>query len=360
MAKPAKVFFAPARAEDGPAAISRKTADAYLALGLQDALESEDFLAMKIHFGEKHNTGHIKPHWLVDLAAVLRKKTGKIFLTDSNTLYVGQRSNAVDHLRLAWSHGFRPEILDVPLLIADGLIGGDKREGKGAHSRVAAPKVSAAFLESDALLCLTHVTGHVQTGIGAAIKNLGMGCASRAGKLDQHSVAHPRVAPKACRNCGLCLDYCPADALIQAEGHVLIDDRKCIGCGECIVVCKHGAIKIRWDEDFARIQEKVAEYARHVQAHFGRKIGFLSFLIQITKDCDCMARNQPRIVEDIGILASADPVAIDKATADLVLASGRGKDAFREGYDVDWSAQLRHGEKIGLGKMAYELVRVAE
>jgi len=360
MGKTSKVFFVPARAEDGPGTISRKTAAAYLKLGLQDLLESEDFLALKIHFGERHNTGHVKPQWLIDLAHVLRKKTERVFLTDSNTLYIGQRSNAVDHIRLAWSHGFRPDVLDIPLVIADGLIGRDKREGKGEHGRVAAPKVSGAFLESDALLCLTHVTGHVQTGIGAAIKNLGMGCASRAGKLDQHSVAHPRVAPKACRNCGLCLQDCPADAIVQAEGHVLIDDAKCIGCGECIVVCKHGAIKIRWDEDYARIQEKLAEYARHVQAHFGKKIGFLNFLIQITKDCDCMARGQSRIVEDIGILASKDPVAIDRATADLVVSRSRGKDPFRVGYDVDWSAQLRHGERIGLGSTDYELVEIPE
>jgi uncharacterized Fe-S center protein len=360
MPKRSKVFLIPARADEGAGSISRKTAAAYLKIGLQDKLESEDFLALKIHFGEKHNTGYIKPHWLVDLAYALRRKTDRIFLTDSNTLYVGQRSNAVEHIRLAWSHGFRPDVLDVPVVIADGLIGRDKREGKGEYGRVAAPKVAAAFLESDALLCLSHVTGHVQTGIGAAIKNLGMGCASRAGKLDQHSVAHPRVAPKHCRNCGLCVQYCPSGAFIQAEGHILIDDRKCIGCGECIVVCKYGAIKVRWDEDYARIQEKLAEYARHVQSHFGKKIGFLNFLIQVTKDCDCMARNQPGIVEDIGILASTDPVAIDKATADLVVARGRGKDAFRAGYDIDWAAQLRHGEKIGLGSMDYELTELAE
>jgi len=360
MSKASRVYFIPARAEDGPAAISKKAAAAYLAIGLQERLETEDFLAFKLHFGEKSNTGYIKPQWLVDLAAAVRKKTPRVFLADSNTLYVGHRSNAVEHIRLAWSHGFRPDVLDLPVVIADGLIGRDKREGKGEHARVAAPKIAGAFLESDALLCLTHVTGHVQTGIGAAIKNLGMGCASRAGKLDQHSVAHPRVTAKQCRNCGLCFQYCPSDAIVQAEGHVFIDDKKCIGCGECLVVCKYGAIKLRWDEDYKRIQEKIAEYARHVQSHFGRKIGFLNFLIQITKDCDCMARNDPRIVEDIGILASADPVAVDTATADLVVARSRGKDPFRAGYDIDWADQLRHGESIGLGSMDYELTELEE
>jgi uncharacterized Fe-S center protein len=264
----------------------------------------------------------------------------------------------VDHIRLAWSHGFTPDVVDIPVIIADGLIGRDKHEAKGQAGRVPSPKISSAFLNSDALLCLTHVTGHVQTGIGAALKNMGMGCASRAGKLDQHSVAHPGVNPKACRNCGLCFDYCPSQAIVQAEGHVIIADNKCIGCGECLIVCKYGAVKLRWDEDFKRIQEKVAEYALCVRKIFKEKVGFVNFLIKITKDCDCMAKDQPRIVEDIGILASRDPVAVDKASADLVIRHSKGKDVFRTGYDIDWSDQLAHGTRIGLGSMNYDLIEL--
>ena len=351
----ARVFFIPATATDAPETLSQKTRDVFLRLGLRDTLDKEDFVALKIHFGEKHNTGYIRPSWLPDLIHDIRQKTDRVFLTDSNTLYVGNRSNSVDHIRLAWSHGFRPDVIDAPVIIADGLIGRDMQESPGRHGRVASPKIGSAFLNSDALVCLTHVTGHVQTGLAAALKNLGMGCASRAGKLDQHSVAHPRVTAKACRNCGLCFDYCAAEAIVQAEGHVLIDDKKCTGCGECLVVCKFGAIKLRWDEDFKRIQEKVAEYAFHVKSHFKDKIGFLNYLIKITKDCDCMAKDDPRIVDDIGILASADPVAIDKASADLVLRRA-GRDVFKAGYDIDWSSQLRHGAEIGLGSLDYDLV----
>jgi hypothetical protein len=388
------VFLIPAAADEDPEVLSRKARDAYLRTGLNDELAKEDFVALKIHFGEKHNTGYIRPAWLRGLIREVGKKTPRAFLTDSNTLYVGHRSNSVEHIRLAWSHGFTPDGIDVPVIIADGLIGRDAREpkgelsarhspgelspgrvrreqipgqspgplppGKGDHVRVTAPKIASAFLHSDALICLSHATGHVQTGIGAALKNMGMGCASRAGKLDQHSVAHPRVTPKACRNCGLCFDYCPAKAIVQAEGYVVIDDSACIGCGECLVVCKYGAIKLRWDEDSRRIQEKVAEYAFHVHGHFRGKTSFLNFLVKITKNCDCMAKDEPRIVEDIGILASRDPVAIDKATADLVLAQGGGKDVWRKGYDIDWSAQLRHGEKIGLGSTDYELIELPE
>jgi len=353
-----RVFYIPAAASDGAEALARKSREVYLRLAFHDKLEKDDFVALKIHFGEKHNTGYIRPEWLRDLAYEIRKKTPRAFLTDSNTLYVGHRSNSVDHLRLAWSHGFRPDVLDLPVIIADGLIGRDKHEGQGGKGRVAAPKIGSAFLSSDALLCLTHVTGHVQTGIGAALKNLGMGCASRAGKLDQHSVAHPRVAPKACRNCGLCFDYCDARAIVQAEGHVVIDDKRCTGCGECLVICKFGAVKLRWDEDHQRIQEKVAEYAFHVRSHFQDKAGFINYLIKVTKDCDCMAKDQARIVDDIGILASEDPVALDKASADLVLERS-GRDVFRAGYDIDWTSQLRHGAAIGLGSLDYDLVEIA-
>ncbi len=354
-----KVYFIKATADEGHEAISHKAWKVFLRIGLHDLLDKEDFVALKIHFGEMNNTGYIRPQWLRDVISEIRKKTRRAFLTDSNTLYVGHRSNSVDHIRLAWSHGFTPDIIDIPVIIADGLIGRDKQEGKGTHSRVKSPKIGSAFLNSDALLCLTHVTGHAQTGIGAALKNLGMGCASRAGKLDQHSVAHPRVNPKACRNCSLCIDDCPAEAIVQAEGHVVIDDKKCIGCGECLVVCKHDAIRLRWDEDFKRIQEKIAEYALHVRRIFKDKVGFLNFLIKITKDCDCMAKDQPRIVDDIGILASNDPLAIDKASADLVLERSKGKDVFRAGYNIDWSNQLRHGVEIGLGSMDYELVELS-
>jgi hypothetical protein len=355
--KRSRVFLVRADGAEPEASLAEKARKAYRATGLQEKLAVEDFVALKIHFGEKNNTGYVKPAWLRGVIAEILSRSPRAFLSDSNTLYVGQRSNSVDHIRLAWSHGFTPESVGLPVIIADGLVGRDKREARG-RGLVKAAKIASAFLASDALLCLTHVTGHIQTGIGAAIKNLGMGCASRAGKLDMHSVVHPKVNPKTCRNCGLCSDFCPEEAIIQAEGRVWIDDAKCLGCGECMVACKHGAIKVVWDEDFRRIQEKVAEYAFLVRDHFRDKAAFLNFLIQVTKDCDCMAKNQPRIVEDIGILASRDPVAIDRATADLVLKRNPGKDVFRAGYDVDWSAQIEHGASIGLGTAAYELVEV--
>lgn len=349
-----RVFFVPADGKETPESVSAKVRKAYLAIGFNDKIAEDDFVAMKIHFGEKHNTGFIKPQWLKGVVGEIGKRTSRAFLTDSNTLYVGNRSNSVDHIRLAWSHGFTPDVVGVPVIIADGLIGRDDRDIAAGRARVRSAKIAGAILDADALLCLTHVTGHVQTGIGASIKNLGMGCASRAGKLDQHSVVHPRVSAKLCRNCGICLDHCPEAAIVQAEGQVVIDGKKCVGCGECLVVCKPGAIKWRWDEDSPRIQEKLAEYAMTVQSRFKGKVGFVNVLIHVTRDCDCMAKSQPPIVGDIGILASSDPVAVDKATADLVIGRA-GEDVFRKGYDLDWAVQFRHGEAIGLGSVGYTL-----
>jgi uncharacterized Fe-S center protein len=354
MKRKSRVFLVPADGKEAAAVLSAKIRKAYLAVGFNDGIAKDDFVAMKIHFGERNNMGYIKPQWLTGVVSELRKRTSRAFLTDSNTLYVGRRSNSVDHIQLAWSHGFTPDVVEVPVIIADGLIGRDDRDIAVGRSRVRSAKIAGAILDADALLCLTHVTGHVQTGIGASIKNMGMGCASRAGKLDQHSVIHPRVSAKACRNCGICFDHCPEAAIVQAEGHVVIDGKKCVGCGACLVVCKPGAIKWRWDEDSPRIQEKLAEYALTVQSLFKGKVGFINVLIHVTKECDCMAKSQPPIVEDIGIVASADPVAVDKATADLVLARA-GEDVFRKGYDLDWAVQLLHGEKIGLGSTDYAL-----
>jgi len=358
--EPARVYFVPARGADGPDILAAKAGRALAALDFLDVLEAGDFCALKIHFGERNNKGYIKPEWLRTIAAAVRAKAPRAFLTDSNTLYVGPRSNSVEHIRLAWSHGFRPDVLDIPVIIADGLIGRDVQGAAGISGRIGEAKIASAILSADALLALTHVTGHVQTGMVAAIKNLGMGCASRAGKLEQHSVAHPRVQTKSCRDCGVCFDHCPAGAIVQAEGHVTIDDVRCIGCGECLVVCKFGAIRVRWDEDYRRIQEKIAEYALLVRRGFKRKTAFLNFLIGVTKDCDCMAKGEASIVEDIGILASSDPVAVDQASADLILKTAGGRDVFRRGYDIDWSIQLEHGQKIGLGLRRYALTTFNE
>lgn len=352
-----KVFFIPASLSDSPKTLAEKTEKSFLCLGIHRRIERDSFVALKINFGEKGNKGYIKPQWLLPLINSLKKKSSRVFITDTNTLYIGSRSNAVDHIRLAGGHGFNQASLGIPVLIADGLIGRDDDEIPVNLPRVKTAKIASAFLNTDVLLGLSHFTGHMLSGFGAAIKNLGMGCASRAGKLEQHSDMHPRVRSKACDFCKVCFDYCPTEAIEERKEKAFILEKKCIGCGECLVVCPVGAVKLTWDEDTIRVQEKMAEYALGVQKLFGDKIGFINFLVNITKDCDCMSTDAPPIADDLGILSSHDPVALDKASADLVIQSA-GKDILRIHNDVDWSAQLRHAERIGLGTTDYKLIRL--
>jgi len=352
-----KVYFIPAKREDGNEVLAQKAERVFLKTALHEQIKNDSFVAIKIHFGEKRNTGYIKPQWIINIINQIKRITSRVFISDSNTLYVGSRSNSVDHLLLAEEHGFKPEILGIPAIIADGLIGGDDGEIQVNLKHVKSAKVASAFMSSDALVCLSHFTGHIQTGFGGAIKNLGMGCASRAGKLEQHSDIHPWINSKLCRNCGVCFDYCPAQAIVEKGDKAFIIEDKCIGCGECLVVCSVGAVKFNWDSDSVRVQEKISEYAYSLGHFFNGRINFINFLIEVTKDCDCMSKDQPAVVEDIGILGSLDPVAIDQASADLVNEES-GKDILRAGYDMDWSVQLEHGVEIGLGSRDYDLIKL--
>ncbi len=352
-----RVFFIPANREDGDEAVAAKAEKVFLETGLLDKIEDKSFVAMKIHFGEQDNTGFIKPQWLVDIIRKIKDKTSRVFLTDSNTLYVGKRSNSIEHLHLAWDHGFTPENVGIPVIIADGLKGGEDGEVEVNLKRVKTAKIGSVFLNSDVLVCMSHFTGHGLSGFGAAIKNLGMGCASKAGKLDQHSEVHPWINTKHCTNCGVCFDYCPAEAIVQKDDKAFIIEDKCIGCGECLVVCSAGAVKFRWDSDVVRIQEKISEYAFSLWKSLKGNAGCINVLLKITKDCDCMSKDEPAIVEDIGILGSLDPVAVDQASVDMVIERN-GKDILKVGYDVDWSVQLQHGVEIGLGSRDYELIQL--
>lgn len=352
-----QVFFIRATREDGNEALAEKAEKIFLKIGLRSRIEKNSFVAMKIHFGEKGNKGFIKPPWITNIIDQIKSVTSRVFLTDSNTLYVGKRSNSLDHLSLAREHGFTHEALGIPVIIADGLIGRDDDEIQVDLSRVKSAKIASSILNSDILVCLTHFTGHILTGFGAALKNLGMGCASRAGKLEQHSDVHPWVNPKLCDYCRVCFDYCPSQAIVEKGDSAFIVEEKCIGCGECLVVCNQGAVKFNWDSDSVRVQEKMSEYAFSVWKHLKGKTSFINFLIKVTKDCDCMSQDQQPMVEDIGILGSLDPVALDQASVDLVNKRS-GKDILRVSYDIDWSVQLSHGVKIGLGSRDYELIEL--
>jgi uncharacterized Fe-S center protein len=352
-----QVYFIPASREESDVTLAKKAAKVFQYLGMEKRIEREHFVGLKIHFGEKGNTGYIKPPWLAQIIKELKQKTSRVYITDTNALYVGSRSNATAHLKLAADHGFTLEALQIPVIIADGLIGRDDDEVEVDLPRVKTAKVASAFLNTDFLVCLSHFTGHIQTGFGAALKNLGMGCASRSGKLEQHSDVRPWINRKACTNCLTCMGYCPENAIEEEGESVRIVTEKCIGCGECLVVCSVGAVKMRWDEDAVRVQEKMAEYAFSLWRVLNGNIACLNFVTGVTKNCDCMAKDEPAIVDDVGILGSLDPVAVDRASVDLVNERSH-RDLLREVHKVDWAVQLEHAQQIGLGRMEYDLIEI--
>jgi len=354
-----KVFYIRITEKESAGTLAEKAITLLNKLPTLSKIQKDDFVAVKTHFGEKDNIGHISPDIISHIAQFLSQKSNRVFVTDTNVLYLSGRSNSIDHIRLADRHGFNLSAIGVPVIIADGLRGRNhiEVEVKGRHcSRV---KIASDIASSDFMVCLSHMTGHMQTGFGATIKNLGMGCAARAGKREQHENVLPSIAVERCRSCGTCVKWCPENA-VRIEGkHAVIAADKCVGCGECVVACKYGAIEVKWSEDIRTMQEKMAEYALGVVNAIGaNRVCFINFLMHITKDCDCMAKDEPPICNDVGIMASCDPVALDAASVDI-LNEIYGKDVFKIGYpDIDWSFQLKHAQDIGLGSAAYERVEI--
>jgi uncharacterized protein len=343
--------------------------------GLEQAISPRDLVAIKLHFGEPGNMAYIRPPYVRRAVDLIKKLGGRPFLTDANTLYVGQRANSVDHLEAAIQNGFAYAVAGAPLIIADGLTGKDyvKVPVPGQHFQ--AVNIGSAAYHADAMVVMSHFKCHELTGFGGAIKNLGMGLGSRSGKQQMHSDVLPIVKDDQCTGCSKCSQWCPADAIQMhpwtgnKKGQkAVIDDQKCWGCGECAVTCLFEAIRINWRTTPEAVQEKMAEYALGAVQGKAGKVIYISFLMDISPECDCYGHNDMPIVQDLGILASADPVALDQACADLVNAMpalpgsiiaglNSGEDKFRQVHPgIDGRAQLVHGQKIGLGQMDYELI----
>jgi len=351
-----KVYYIGVRNGEDIATLSNKTIKLLQKIPFLSSIKKNDFVGIKIHFGEKDNIGHINPSLVKYVADFLQKKSERVFITDTNTLYIGSRSNSVGHIKLAYEHNFGLFQIGIPIIIADGLRGRNFISIDISGKHLKSVKIASDIVNSDYLLCLSHMTGHMQTGFAASIKNLGMGCASRAGKLQQHSNILPSVLKDKCEGCGTCVRWCPGKAINIEGGKAIIQKWKCIGCGECTVVCKNDAIEIKWSESIRNLQEKMAEYAFGVVKAIGSQcMYYINFLTHITKDCDCMAKNEPPICDDVGIMASIDPVALDKASVDMIIKINE-RDIFKIGYpDIDWSLQLNHAEDIGLGKTHYDI-----
>ena len=333
------------------------------------------FVAIKIHFGEPGNLAYIRPNYAARMATLLRSLGAKPFLTDCNTLYSGRRSNAVDHLESAMENGFNPISAKCEVIIADGLKGTDYREIEINGEYCKAPKIGAAIVDADIVLTMNHFKGHEQTGFGGALKNLGMGCASVGGKLELHSASQPIIDRENCKSCNICVKHCAHDA-IHLDGNKIAttDYEKCVGCGQCVALCQYDAAVMGDGDTSERLNYKIAEYSKAVLLD---KPNFhISFIMNVSPECDCWNHNDAAIVPDLGIAASFDPVALDKACADIVInapileTGNRLSDSphhdHLEGCDkfhimhpeTNWQAGLEHAEKIGLGTQEYELITV--
>ncbi len=335
--------------------------------GFASLIDENDHTAIKLHFGEPGNTTYIRPVLVRQVVDKVIESGGKPFLTDANTLYVGERSNAIDHLNAAYKHGFLPAVVNAPVIIADGLTGRDFVEVEINLKNLKTVKYGTVAHYADVLGVISHFKGHLAAGIGGTLKNIGMGLGSRAGKQIMHSDIKPEPDHKKCIGCGNCIKWCPASAITLVESKAIIDHEKCIGCAECVISCPTKAISVRWDASSLSLQEKIAEYVYGILKGKKDKCFFFNFVMDITPDCDCVPWSGVPIVPDIGVLASTDPVAIDQASADLVnqkranagsraeAAAEPGQDKIKAVHDIDWAHILEYGEEIGLGERKYEL-----
>ena len=367
-----KVYFTNLRVKGGNSLLD-KLETLVKQAGIEQIDFAGKFTAIKIHFGEPGNLAYIRPNYVARLVQLLLKQQARVFLTDANTLYCGRRSNAIDHLQSAMENGFNPIAVPCPVIIADGLKAIDYREVNidGEYCKTA--KIGSAIADADIIVSMSHFKGHEITGFGGALKNIGMGSASAAGKLEMHSSSQPKIVEKRCTACGQCVKYCASEAVaVNKNKKAEINYAKCVGCGQCIAVCQYNAAQVVWDGAADIACCKVAEYTLAVlkdKPHF-----HISFIMDVSPNCDCWDSNDAAIVPNIGIAASFDPVALDKACADMVTAAAantdscinvddhgklQGEDKFKLVHpDTDWKTGLVHAEKIGLGSMKYELITV--
>ncbi len=333
------------------------------------------FVAIKMHFGELGNVSYLRPNYAKAVVDVVKELGGKPFLTDCNTLYPGKRKNALEHLECAWENGFTPLSAGCPVIIGDGLKGTDDIEVPvvgGEYLKSA--KIGRAVMDADVFISLTHFKGHEMTGFGGAIKNIGMGCGSRAGKNEQHRNGHPDIDPDLCRGCKRCLRECANNALVFDEQtrKMHVNQENCVGCGRCVGSCNFDAIAFKDSAANAMLNRRMAEYAKAVVD--GRPQFHISLVVDVSPNCDCHGENDVPILPNLGMFASFDPLALDQACVDACmkaspmpgsqLARNMQKPGFVDHHDhftnstpdSEWETCLEHAEKIGLGSRQYELV----
>ena len=373
-----KVYFTDMRCQAGDSLLE-KMDRLVLAAGIDRINFQNAFVAIKIHFGEPGNLAYLRPNFAKTVADRVKKLGGLPFLTDSNTLYVGRRNNALLHLDAAYENGYSPFSTGCQIIIADGLKGADDVEVpiKGGICMQSA-MIGRAIMDADVVVSLNHFKGHELTGFGGAIKNIGMGSGSRAGKMAMHSNSKPAIDQDKCVGCRTCANYCNQAAIIFGEDRKsVIDHALCVGCGRCIASCNFNAIASQFDGSGNDVNMRMVEYAKAVLD--GRPHFHISVVNQVSPYCDCHGESDAAVIPDIGVFASFDPVALDHACIDMVnaapiipgsaLADAHGHeeggarghagkaDHFRSIHPTtDWRSQISHAETIGLGNGRYELM----
>jgi len=349
-----KVYFLATGDREKIPEIIKRLEDFLKTSGLLNFINEKDFVAVKTHFGEKKINGIIRPEFMGVLNRIVRDRGGNPFLTETSTLYRGDRSNAADHLRLAADHGFTVENTGMPVIMSDGIHGDEEVEVEIGGKLYKKVKIAALLSKVQGLIVASHFTGHIVSGFGGALKNMGMGLSSRKGKMVQHSTSKPVIKKKKCTACGECIRWCPVEAIDFKEGKAEIDPAVCIGCAECLAVCRFDAVVYNWSESYEKLQQKITEHALGVSEIMGGKTLYLNFLTNISKDCDCMGTYE-KITPDIGILISRDPVAIDSASLYLV-EKRSGKKLSELSYNIPYRTQLDHAEDIGFGSTDFEII----
>ena len=371
MSEKAKVYFADFRA-DWRESLPKKLARLLRTAGFDTIGMDGKYVAIKMHFGEPGNLAYLRPQWARVVVDMGRERGGKPFLTDCNTLYVGGRKNALDHLESAYQNGFTPYVTGCHILIGDGLKGNDEVEVPVEGGQyVKSAKIGRAVMDADVFISLTHFKGHEMTGMGGCLKNIGMGCGSRAGKMEMHNAGKPSVRQKACVGCGACAKICAHGAPQIRDGKCTIDHSRCVGCGRCLALCPKDAIRADNDESLDILNCKIAEYTKAVVD--GRPCFHIALARDMSPNCDCHGENDAPITQDVGMFDSFDPVALDQACADAVNAQPAlpGSVLFDKGHDhtdhdhfhaahpdTNWRTALEHGEKLGIGTRNYELIRI--
>lgn len=371
-----KVYFTDFRTKLGEG-LPSKLKRLIKAAGIEQLNLEKKFVAVKMHFGELGNLGFLRPNYAKAVVDVVKDAGGVPFLTDCNTLYPGSRKNAIEHMYCAWENGFTPLSAGCPVIIADGLKGTDDVEVPvEGGSYVKAAKIGRAIMDADVFISLSHFKGHEMTGFGGAIKNIGMGCGSRAGKKEQHCDGTPEVDSDLCKGCKMCLRECANEGLEFNEStrKMSINADKCVGCGRCLGACNFDAISFANYSAPDALNCRMAEYTKAVLAN--RPHFHVSIIVDVTPNCDCHSENDAPILPNIGMFASFDPLALDQACVDACLkaeplpnsqlADHMNRSDFHDHHDhfknsapdAEYKSCLAHAEKIGLGSREYELVTI--